>query len=76
MTTTLDQRHADGVLHITLNRPTVRNAMSLAMVTELREALATAEADGRSRAIVLRGAGGHFCSGGDIQDMARARMAA
>jgi isohexenylglutaconyl-CoA hydratase len=76
MTTTLDQRHADGVLHITLNRPAVRNAMSLAMVTELREALAAAETDGRSRAIVLRGAGGHFCSGGDIQDMARARMAA
>lgn len=76
MTTTLDQRHADGVLHITLNRPAVRNAMSLAMVTELRDALAAAETDGHSRAIVLRGAGGHFCSGGDIQDMARARMAA
>jgi len=72
--TTLIARHDGPVLHLTFNRPEVRNAMSLAMVLELRQALAQAEGDGRTRAIVLRGAGGHFCAGGDIKDMAAARM--
>lgn len=68
------------VLEITLNRPDVRNAMSLAMVEELRQALAQAEATiGSSKAtrvVVLRGAGGHFCAGGDLKDMAAARLRA
>lgn len=59
---------------ITLNRPALRNAMSLQMVTELRAALARAEADASVRVVVLRGAGGHFCAGADLQDMAAARM--
>jgi isohexenylglutaconyl-CoA hydratase len=67
--------HRDGpVLHLTLNRPEVRNAMSLAMVLALRQALAAAEADGQTRVVVLRGAGGHFCAGADLKDMAAARM--
>ena len=45
------------VLHLTLNRPESRNAMSLAMVDALLQALADAEARGDVRAIVLRGAG-------------------
>lgn len=62
-----------GVLHITLNRPDSRNAMSLQMVSELRAVL-TAVRDGRAvRALVLSGSGGHFCAGGDIKDMANAR---
>ena len=70
---TLALRHEHGVLHITLNRPEVRNAMSLAMVLELRQALAAAESDGQTRILVLRGAGGHFCAGADLKDMAGAR---
>ncbi len=70
---TLALRHDGPVLHVTLQRPEVRNAMSLAMVLELRQALAAAEADGRTRVLVLRGAGGHFCAGGDLKDMAAAR---
>ena len=62
-----------GVLRLTLNRPAQRNAMSLQMVQELRAALGAAEADSTVRVIVLRGAGGHFCAGGDIGDMAAAR---
>ncbi|MBP6902697.1 MAG: enoyl-CoA hydratase/isomerase family protein [Burkholderiaceae bacterium] len=71
--------HQDGpVLHLTLNRPAQRNAMSLQMVRELRAALQAAEHDAATRVVVLRGAGGHFCAGGDIADMAaaRARLAA
>jgi len=64
-----------GVLTVTLARPEVRNAMSRAMVGELLDALRAAEANDRVRAIVLRGEGGHFCAGGDIKDMAKARMA-
>ena len=70
---TLILRHDGPVLHVTLNRPEVRNAMSLAMVLELRQALAAAEADGKTRVLVLRGAGGHFCAGADLKDMAGAR---
>jgi len=67
--------HADGpVLHVTLNRPDKRNAMSLAMVDELMAVFAHV-ARGDVRIVVLRGAGGHFCSGGDVQDMARASAA-
>lgn len=72
----------DGVLHLTLNQPASRNAMSLAMVRELSAALTAAEESARYdaatavRVIVLRGAGGHFCAGGDLKDMAAARMAA
>ncbi|MGP1685234.1 MAG: enoyl-CoA hydratase/isomerase family protein [Giesbergeria sp.] len=69
-----------AVLEITLNRPEARNAMSLAMVGELRQALAQAESAADSehaiRVVVLRGAGGHFCAGGDLKDMAAARMRA
>ena len=66
--------HGGGVLHITLNRPEVRNAMSLAMVRELRTVLAQAEMRADTRVIVLRGAGGHFSAGADLSDMAAARM--
>ncbi len=73
-TKTLKLDHAAGVLTITLNRPEVRNAMSLEMVRELTDVLGSAEADASVRVVVLRGAGGHFCAGGDIGDMAQARM--
>lgn len=85
-----------AVLHITLNRPEARNAMSLQMVSELQLALAAAEASQENsrispaaihtatqgtqpsvaavRVVVLRGAGGHFCAGADLKDMAAARM--
>jgi isohexenylglutaconyl-CoA hydratase len=71
---TLAVRSEGGVLHVTLNRPATRNAMSLQMVDELRAVLARAEAAGGVRAIVLRGAGGHFCAGADLGDMAQARQ--
>ncbi len=72
--TTIQARLDGGVCTLTLNRPEVRNAMSLAMVQELLAALRAAESDAAVRVLVLRGAGGHFCAGGDISDMAQARM--
>ncbi len=74
---TLALHRAGPVLHVTLNRPEVRNAMSLQMVRELRAVLAQAELgagrDDAVRVIVLRGAGGHFCAGADLKDMAASR---
>ncbi|MFJ3375130.1 enoyl-CoA hydratase/isomerase family protein [Pseudomonas sp. NPDC086112] len=70
--TLLLERH-NGVLHITLNRPDSRNAMSLQMVAELRAVLAAVRDDRQVRALVIGGAGGHFCAGADIKDMANAR---
>ena len=71
---TLGVQSDAGVLHVTLNRPEVRNAMSLVMVRELQQVLADASSDNQTRVLVLRGAGGHFCAGGDLKDMAAARM--
>lgn len=60
-------------LHLTINRPKSRNAMSLEMVAELSAVFKEIESDTSIRAVVIRGSGGHFCSGGDIKDMAGAR---
>src|SRR6201992_2050230 len=54
---------------ITLNRPRVRNAFDLALRTEVVGAMEAAGADGAGRALVLTGAGGAFCAGGDINTM-------
>jgi len=67
-------RREGGAVHLTLNRPQSRNALSRAMVSELQTQLAAAEADRGARVLVLRGAGGHFCSGADLKDMAQARV--
>lgn len=75
-TETLLLREEGFVLHVTLNRPESRNAMSLQMTQELRAVFTTIENSDSIRAVVLRGAGGHFCAGGDIKDMAGARMRA
>ncbi|MBK9757968.1 MAG: enoyl-CoA hydratase/isomerase family protein [Nannocystis sp.] len=73
--TTLLLRRDGWRLHVTLNRPDARNAMSFAMVRELMAVFAAIADDRSLRAVILRGAGGSFCSGGDIKDMAAARGA-
>ncbi len=58
---------ADSVLRITLNRPDVRNALSPEMVSELSAVIDGVRQDRTVRALVIRGAGGTFCAGGDIK---------
>lgn len=58
------------VLTITLNRPAARNAMSGAMNDALATALEHGERSPTVRCIVLTGAGGAFCAGGDVKGMA------
>ncbi len=73
--TVLENSMTDGVRTLWLNRPKARNAMNGALVSALMDALAAAEEDGKTRVLILRGRGGHFCAGGDIKDMAQARTA-
>lgn len=56
-----------GHLHVTLNRPDSRNALSEEMVEELSALAAAVARDVEVRSLVLRGAGGTFCAGGDIK---------
>ena len=63
---------ADGVMTITLNRPERRNAMSNAMTTGLVASLDDAETATDVGAVLLTGAGGAFCAGGDVKGMAEA----
>ena len=62
----------DGVMTITLNRPERRNAMSTPMMDGLVAAIADAEVASDVGALVLTGAGGAFCAGGDVKGMAAA----
>jgi 2-(1,2-epoxy-1,2-dihydrophenyl)acetyl-CoA isomerase len=59
------ERH-EAVLEIVLNRPTVLNAANRELIGELAAAVAAAAEDASARVVLLRGAGTHFCAGGDI----------
>jgi 2-(1,2-epoxy-1,2-dihydrophenyl)acetyl-CoA isomerase len=58
-----------AIATITLNRPESRNALDITMRQELLVALEEIERDGTARVLVLTGAGGHFCAGGDVKSM-------
>lgn len=60
---------ADGVAQITLNHPKARNALSLQMREELGAVVAQVRDDETVHAVLLTGADGAFCSGGDISSM-------
>ncbi len=58
-----------GVLFVTLNRPHKRNAMNIVLVEELMAIFEAIDPRRDIRAVVLRGADGNFCAGGDISGM-------
>ena len=58
-----------GVLILTMDQPARRNALAMPIRLALIEALRAAQGDKSVRSVVLTGAGGHFCSGGDISGM-------
>ncbi|MEO0864684.1 MAG: enoyl-CoA hydratase-related protein, partial [Pseudomonadota bacterium] len=51
-----------GIVHVTLNRPEKRNAMSAEMIAELTDVGRTLGAETTSRAMVLSGAGKMICA--------------
>src|SRR5881628_2266407 len=55
----------DGVGWITLNRPSVLNALSTELAAALADCTATAAVDASVTQVVVRGAGRAFCSGMD-----------
>ena len=61
-----------GVLTLTMNRPEARNAMSPDMMSKLGGSVPRAASDPSVRCLVLTGAGGAFCAGGDVKGFARA----
>ncbi|MFQ5755405.1 MAG: enoyl-CoA hydratase/isomerase family protein [Acidiferrobacterales bacterium] len=64
----------DGVLRVTINRPEKRNALSRAVLDELRETFTTATDDTHLLIAVLRGAGDKsFAAGGDLRDLSSVR---
>ena len=66
-TVQLDVR--DRVATVTLSRPDSHNALTLELARELLSAALRCEADPEIRAVVLTGAGKHFCFGGDLRAM-------
>src|ERR1700710_3326999 len=59
-----------GLLTITMNRPDRRNALNPDMTLGLVAAARRAAEDHEVRAVLLKGAGGTFCVGGDVKSMA------
>ena len=65
----LQERDDSGVLRLTLNRPAARNALSIALMQSLIEALDEAAGDRRARVVVIAGAGPAFCAGHDLREI-------
>src|SRR3984885_739244 len=60
------------VATLTLNRPTVGNAINVSMARNLLEAAIVCDADDAIRCVLLTGAGRLFCTGGDVTSFAAA----
>jgi enoyl-CoA hydratase/carnithine racemase len=63
----------DGIAHVILNRPAVKNAVTLAMWRRLAEIFSGFAADRTISGVVLRGAGSDFSVGADISEFDRIR---
>jgi enoyl-CoA hydratase/carnithine racemase len=61
----------DNFATITLNRPEKRNALNEPLMKALDEAITSFEDDKEIRAVIIRGAGGSFCSGIDLAEAER-----
>jgi len=57
----------DHVAHITLNRPEALNAINREWAWDLMHAILQCDEDPTIRAVVISGAGSHFCAGGDLK---------
>jgi 2-(1,2-epoxy-1,2-dihydrophenyl)acetyl-CoA isomerase len=64
------------VATVILNRPEARNALDLAMRDALQAALDHLAGSADVRVLIVRGAGEHFCAGGDVKQLAGASLSA
>src|SRR5580692_12732972 len=60
---------ADGIATVTLNRPERKNPLTFESYAELRDTFRALVYVKTVKAVVLRGAGGNFCSGGDVHEI-------
>jgi methylglutaconyl-CoA hydratase len=58
-----------GIATLTLNRPDKKNAIDRLMMAELKDALETCELASDVKVVALRGAGGDFCAGLDLNEL-------
>lgn len=65
--------HDGGLLTLTLSDPATRNTLSHELLAAGIEALDRAESDPQTRCVVLRGAGSHFCAGGNLNGLLERR---
>src|SRR5271154_787543 len=65
----IDVSLEDGVAIVTINRPERKNAITLAMRTDIEHAFLKAQDDDNVRAVVLTGAGSDFSAGADVGEM-------
>lgn len=65
-------RLESGVAHLTLNRPSAANALTLEMVERLASHVESFDRDEEVAAVLLTGAGDRFCVGGDVHAIAAA----
>lgn len=70
---TVLQHLESGLLTITMNRPERRNALNTEMTIGLVAAARRAMEDHEVRAVLIKGAGGTFCVGGDVKAMAEGK---
>lgn len=63
----LEYSHEDGIATILLNRPERKNSFTLSMIDSWAAALTEARNDNDVRVVIVRGAGGAFCSGVDLE---------
>ncbi len=65
------ERVGERTVHVVLNRPERRNALTGPLAEQLADTIEALNADESVTVIVLRGAGGAFCSGLDLKEFAR-----
>jgi enoyl-CoA hydratase/carnithine racemase len=59
----------DGIATITLNRPERKNPLTFESYDELRDTFRALNNARAVKVVVIRGAGGNFCSGGDVHEI-------
>jgi len=69
------ERGASGVVTLRLDNPAHRNALNNSMIAALDDAFRSLAKDAACRVIVLRGAGGTFCAGREINDLQKLQAA-
>ena len=68
---TLEVLRQDGIVTVTMNRPSKKNAANGTMWAELKQTFLEIGSNPDDRVMVLTGAGGEFCSGADLSGGSR-----